>query len=205
VSTPPGSDKTRLRRAVRESLRAMTTDQRAAASRVIAKALLALDAWRDATCVLLYHALPDEPDLTEAVEAGLAAGKRILLPRTSGPSAAGAMEAAPIEVADRERLAKDPLGIPAPVSPAVEAGSIDLAVVPGVAFDPTGGRLGRGGGFYDRYLARLRASCGRIGVCFDRQVVAALPRESHDERVDRVLTEQRHLPPELDTKTPTGR
>lgn len=67
---------------------------------------------------------------------------------------------------------------------------IGAIVVPGLAFTKTGHRLGRGGGFYDRYLASLPASTARIGVCFALQIVDALPMEPHDQRMNAIVTEE---------------
>ena len=67
-------------------------------------------------------------------------------------------------------------------------------IVPGVAFDETGARLGYGGGYFDRLLPMLRADCARIGVAFDEQVLAEIPAEEHDAHVDVVVTPTRVHP-----------
>lgn len=66
---------------------------------------------------------------------------------------------------------------------------IDVVVVPGLAFTPDGDRLGQGGGWYDRFLMGLRPEATSIGVAFAPQIVAALPVEPHDVRVDKVVTD----------------
>ena len=63
-------------------------------------------------------------------------------------------------------------------------------LVPGLAFARDGARLGRGGGFYDRLLAGPQLRARRVGVCFEVQIVEAMPLEEHDQRVDEVLTER---------------
>ncbi len=68
---------------------------------------------------------------------------------------------------------------------------IDLAFVPGVAFDARGRRLGYGGGFYDRFLAAIAPGAPAVGYCFDAQVVEEVPAEAHDRRVEAIVTEQR--------------
>ena len=74
--------------------------------------------------------------------------------------------------------------------PLVAPEAIDLAIIPGVAFDPeTGVRLGRGGGYYDRLLASPGFRAVTVGACFDLQLVAGLPAEEHDQRVDLVVSE----------------
>jgi 5-formyltetrahydrofolate cyclo-ligase len=67
--------------------------------------------------------------------------------------------------------------------------AVDVVIVPGVAFTPDGGRLGQGGGWYDRFLASVRPDCTSIGVGFDPQVVDVLPTEPHDIRLDSIVTE----------------
>ena len=81
-------------------------------------------------------------------------------------------------------------GIPEPRrdTPVLPPQAFDLAVVPAVAFDRAGFRIGRGGGYYDRYLAQMRGV--KIGLCYTQFLLPSLPRELHDERVDLILTEE---------------
>ena len=67
--------------------------------------------------------------------------------------------------------------------------AVDVVIVPGVAFTPDGARLGQGGGWYDRFLARVRPDCTSVGVGFDPQIVDVLPTEPHDVRLDGIVTE----------------
>ncbi len=87
-------------------------------------------------------------------------------------------------------LTPHPLGMqqPAPDAARVADDAIDLVLVPGLAFDVNGGRLGYGGGFYDAWLARLPAHVPRVGVTHEALVVPALPTEKHDQRVDELVT-----------------
>lgn len=78
-----------------------------------------------------------------------------------------------------------------PVDPSVP----DVVVVPGLGFTARGERMGRGGGWYDRFLARRRADCVAIGVCFSEQLVGELPVEDHDVPVDVVVTDQGRATP----------
>ncbi len=88
--------------------------------------------------------------------------------------------------ADRGQRVVDPEDEP---DPAI----VDVVVVPGLAFTAAGDRLGQGGGWYDRFLSRLRGDADTIGVCFDVQVVEAVPVESHDVRVALVVTDRQVL------------
>ena len=71
--------------------------------------------------------------------------------------------------------------------------TVDLVVVPGVAFDPAGGRVGRGAGHYDRLLAGAGRACARVGLAFEFQVLAGVPTSGHDVGMDVIVTEQRTL------------
>jgi len=73
--------------------------------------------------------------------------------------------------------------------------TVDVVVVPGVAFTPAGARLGQGGGWYDRFLAEVRPDCTLIGVGFDPQLVDALPTEAHDISLDIIVTESGAVDP----------
>jgi 5-formyltetrahydrofolate cyclo-ligase len=82
---------------------------------------------------------------------------------------------------------------PGPDAPVVDPTGIDLAIVPGVAFDESGRRLGRGGGYYDRFLSTL--SVTSIGVAFELQLVPIVPAGSQDIRVKAIVTERRFIRP----------
>jgi 5-formyltetrahydrofolate cyclo-ligase len=158
---------------------------RAEAARTIAGHLEALPEYARCVRLVLYAALPDELPLNEVPRRALAAGKRLLWPRLHDH---GRMTFAAV---DRiESLVTGRYGVrePAPSVPPEELGPDVLVLVPGVAFDSSGGRLGRGGGIWDRALAEARGAVV-FGVGYELQVVDRVPREAHDRLVDAVLTE----------------
>ncbi|MGA1392136.1 MAG: 5-formyltetrahydrofolate cyclo-ligase [Phycisphaerales bacterium] len=189
--TPPAAaasaSKERLRREIRDRLRAMTADERDHGSRRIVEALRAEPEYANARSILFYVPIGSEPDLRPAIEEAQARGVLVLLPRSRRDPPA--IELAALGAERLDQLPLDELRVPAPTGPAVDPRTVDLAVVPGVAFDADGGRLGRGGGFYDRLLAALSPATAVIGVCFERQLVERVPRESHDHRVQAVIAE----------------
>jgi 5-formyltetrahydrofolate cyclo-ligase len=137
--------------------------------------------------VLCFASLSDEPDIAPAVESALAEKKIIALPRFD--SASGCYGASVIT--DSAQLVRGPFGAlePGPGCPLCPLNQLDLILVPGVAFDLAGRRLGRGKGFYDRLLAAVRGH--KCGVAFEEQIVADLPEEPHDVRVDSIVTPAR--------------
>jgi 5-formyltetrahydrofolate cyclo-ligase len=149
-----------------------------------------LPAWQRARTVVLHAALGAEVDTAELARLAHAAGKRIAWPRVS--AAGPVMEFACCAVSE---LVPGPARAlePPPSAPPVPLDAVDLVVVPGVAFDAGGGRLGRGRGHYDATLSRLRPDALRVGLAFDEQVVDRVPTEPHDTPLDVVATPSRLL------------
>lgn len=179
-------DKAEIRKAMKAAKAKLAPEQKAeAAVRCFAR-LEELPEFKNAQSILLYASLPDELS-TSAFIQRWHSHKRICLPRVNGNN----LEILPY---NPEELAKGAFGINEPQGNAeVNPSEIDLIVVPGVAFDSQGNRLGRGRGFYDRLLCQTKAA--KIGVAYDLQVVDRLPSEPHDVLMDRIVTESRTLGP----------
>jgi 5-formyltetrahydrofolate cyclo-ligase len=178
------SDKSALRARVRESLRALTPENRAALSQALCDIARCQLAWQQSRAILFFAPLADEADVTPLLGDAWRTGQLTALPRYD--SSSGQYTAAVIQgVAD---LSPGRFNVLEPKAgcPSVPLNQLDLVFVPGVAFDLTGTRLGRGKGFYDRLLAEFRGH--KCGVAFDTQIVATVPEEPHDVRVDSILT-----------------
>jgi 5-formyltetrahydrofolate cyclo-ligase len=191
-TTSISAEKAALRDRLTASRAALPPEARAAASLAIASRLAALPAWRAASTVALHAPLGAEVDTAPLARLALTEGKRIAWPRL----AAGEREmtfacCAPEELVPGPARALEPPASAPPLPPT----AVDLVVVPGIAFDASGGRLGRGRGHYDATLARLRPGAARIGLAFDAQVVTRVPCEAHDVPLDAVITESRTLAP----------
>lgn len=140
--------------------------------------------WQSARTVLLYHALPDEPDLGLLLGKALSLNKQVLLPVVVGDDLVLKY------YKGKECLAEGAFHILEPVGetfPRERYGEIDLALIPGMAFDRDGHRLGRGRGYYDRLLPRLSRAY-TLGICFPFQLVDHVPSLSHDIPVREILT-----------------
>ena len=155
----------------------------ASSSSLIVEEIAGSDDWKQAQCVLLFHPLKSEPDLRPLLEA---TGRQIILPRVIGDT----LELRRYAGDDCLRRAGYGMLEPDPEScELVAPKEIDLAIVPGVAFDPlTKLRLGRGGGFYDRLLADPEFSATTIGAGFALQLYRNLPAETHDQALDELVT-----------------
>lgn len=176
--------KARLRETLRAARRSLTPATRAAAAEAATAALIAAAEWRSARVVALYHAYGAELATTALRAAAHAAGKTVALPRLDPAGVT-------LRVVDAETpLTRSAQGVPEPAGdrPLLATGQPDLIVIPGLGFDREGGRLGHGGGHYDRLLARLPAACLRVGFAYDQQVVDQVPTEAHDIRLHALVT-----------------
>ncbi len=184
-------EKTALRKRIQADLKAMTPEARAAASIQACALLEQQSVWRDARAILFFAPLAGEPDLWRLVEDSVAAGKLIALPRFSREHQA--YVAALIENT-HAHINHGEFGIREPHADCaiIELNRLDLMLVPGVAFDLDGRRLGRGKGYYDRLLSKFDGVA--CGVAFDQQIVPRVPSEAHDARVNCVLTPARWHP-----------
>jgi 5-formyltetrahydrofolate cyclo-ligase len=180
--------KSALREEVVQRLKEIPAAERAVAS-ARARALLTEQApWRNAQTILFFAPLPGELDVWPLLAAALAAGKRASLPLFDRHQKN--YTACIIENPDTD-LHIGHFGIREPNTYCSRLASsrVDLILVPGVAFDAKGHRLGRGKAYYDQLLAVIRGT--RCGVAFEQQLVPEVPVEEHDARMDCLLTPTR--------------
>jgi 5-formyltetrahydrofolate cyclo-ligase len=182
--------KSALRKQIRQLSKGILPDQKLQLS-VRACALLERQpSWKQAQSIFFYAPLAEELDIWPLVGDSLAAGKVVCLPRFD--SVAGRYAACQIRNATSDVVSGQfSIREPATHCVAVPLNRLDLVLVPGVAFDLRGHRLGRGKGFYDQLLESVRGL--KCGVAFDEQIVTEIPVEPHDVSVDCILTPTRWL------------
>ena len=190
MANPAANSKSELRQKISAVLAAMSMEQRAPVSVKICARLRELPAWKNAKSVLLFAPMPEEADIWALLAEALAAGKTAALPRYQ--------RSAKNYVACRVQNPQSDIvtgyfGIREPAAPCAEIpmNHFDLILVPGVAFDWQGNRLGHGKGFYDRLLAGVRGV--KCGIAFDEQLVNAVPVGSADVRMNFILTPTRSV------------
>jgi len=167
----------------RELLAAMSPKARADASARICARIQTLESWTDALTVGLYAAQSFEPNLAALLAVP---GKKFCFPRVSGVI----IDFHRCDSMDQLRSNSWKLLEPDPDRcPIVPATDLDLFCIPGLAFTRCGVRLGRGTGYYDRFLARVHPQAAKLGICFHAQLLPDLPLENHDSAMDQIITE----------------
>ncbi|HBA83443.1 MAG TPA: 5-formyltetrahydrofolate cyclo-ligase [Verrucomicrobia bacterium] len=158
------------------------------AGRRMHKLLIGLPEYASARRIGCYLSLPREAATSRFIQACRADGKQVFVPayreKTDGYQWSRLEEDA--------ALAAGKWGIPEPRRPRWTAAQLDLIVVPGLAFDRAGRRVGRGKGYFDRLLAACRGF--KVGLALERQLVRSAPVEAHDVRLDAVVTEAKIYP-----------
>lgn len=158
--------------------------------RALRQNLLSLPAFTGARTLLLYTSIRDELPTHALIASLLAAGRRVALPAVVSRTE---RKIEPFLLSSLEDLAPGPFGVPEPRPPArlpCPPAEIEAALIPGLAFDLGGHRLGHWLGYYDRFLPLL--SCPLIGLCYDAQISSSpLPHEAHDHPVDFIVSEKR--------------
>ena len=174
-------NKKELRRAIREKKRAMTEEEIVAKSQRLGQLLAQSQAYREAQTIYGYLPYNQEVRTVAMLEQALRDGKRVAVPKCYGD------EMRFIFMTDLTQVAKGYAGIPEPVADGpVADDETALVLMPGLAFDPQGHRIGYGGGFYDKFLA-AEPNHPTIALCYDFQMLPSLETEEFDIPVDTVI------------------
>ncbi|MCH8261126.1 MAG: 5-formyltetrahydrofolate cyclo-ligase [Planctomycetes bacterium] len=190
MSEHNSQQKAEIRRAVLAKLAAMSDKQRHDGSAAACSRLTALEVFQHASVVMLYMPLASEVDLTPVAIRCFQTGKTVCVPLVDWKR----RDMEPVEVTsfDDHVMEVDEHGLRMPRGGApIPPDLLDLVVVPGLAFDAHGHRLGRGGGYYDRFLGRLRRTAATVGLGFDVQITDEVPVNDGDVSVDIVVTDRR--------------
>jgi len=182
--------KASLRSKVREKLNAISPAQRETYSSRARATLEQQPIWNAAQTILFFAPLPDELDIWPSLPAALDSGKRVFLPHFV--PATNSYAACEVRIPQTDlKIGQFGIREPSETCPQIPLNRLDLVLVPGVAFDLHGRRLGRGKGFYDRLLAAVRGKT--CGVAFDEQIVNEIPVEPHDVLLHCILTPSRWI------------
>ncbi len=167
----------------------MTAQERSAKSRLIIQTIESLPELAQARVVMAFASLPDEADLYDLWRRLVEEGKTLVFPVLVGD--VGRMDAHIVKDISAD-LKPGRFGLPEPQNGVpLDPRSINFIFIPAVAYDSSGHRLGRGGGYYDRFLSGRAPGAFRCGVAFECQVLENVPVKAHDCAVDALVTENR--------------
>ncbi len=197
-------DKKEIRKMITEKKKIMSSSEIDGRSAELARKFCALDEYKNAGCIYVYIPFNQEVRTEYLIEQAFKDKKRVAVPlmlasgkeldKNNCPKA-DYMEF--IYISDLTELKPNSMGIPEPDQDIIESGPKRIAdekdviiLMPGLAFDNYGGRIGYGGGFYDKYISSHKDThFTRIALCFDFQLLEGkLPMEEHDEKIDKVIT-----------------
>ena len=161
-----------------------------ASSRRVCARLVAAREFRKAKNILFYYPVKNEVNCLAAMRKGLEMGKRVFLPRIRKWDFQ-IVEVKKLPELEKMGARKGTFGVPEPSGKRAPLGKIELVVVPAVAFDRRGGRIGYGGGYYDELLGKKEFKGVSIGACYSKFLFGELPSEGHDKRVDYIVCEEK--------------
>ncbi len=190
-----------MKKSLRELLLAkrdsITEESKKVKDSAIKKRLFSLEYFKQAKTVLFYASFRSEVDTIKAIQNTLKLNKRVALPVVDTAH----KQLKLYEVHDISELSPGYMGIPEPVAARalnISLDKIDIEIIPGIGFDIKGNRIGYGAGYYDKLLShkskRLSKTKGRIttiALAFEEQIAEKIPSESHDIRVDLIITDKR--------------
>lgn len=183
-------DKQTMRLAFKARRQAMSEAECNERAKSLCEWIMSSEAYQKAQTIMAYLAMPKEANLDSLIEQALAAGKKVYVPVCISKTEMVAAELISLDAVSvgvlRIRIPQEPYNCIAPTD-------LDLILVPGVAFDIAGGRMGMGAGYYDRFLAEV-ATERCVGVAWDIQVVSeSIPMDVHDKRLGALITDARSL------------
>ncbi len=178
-----------LRKEILKRLDSCSEEELREKSRIIIEKLLSLPLYKNSSFFMTYVSFAKEVDTFSLIERSLNLGKRVAVPYIVSVEG----EMVPAIVKSLQDLEPGPWGILQPKKEKLEViqpQKLDFLIVPGVAFDRKGNRLGRGKGFYDRFLSHLPPSLPRISLVYSFQIVEEIPVDKHDLPVNLIITEK---------------
>ncbi|MHB9941172.1 5-formyltetrahydrofolate cyclo-ligase [Clostridium sporogenes] len=164
----------------------LTLEEKIKRDTIIKDKLQKNSSYKDSNFIFIYVSLRDEVNTHDIIKEGLKHGKRVCVPKVI--STKEGMVA--IEIKDFSELIECghyKILEPKNFQNIVDPKEIDLAILPGLAFDLKGGRLGYGGGFYDRFIPKLKREVPKIALAYDFQILKEVPKDVHDILVEEII------------------
>lgn len=182
-------DKASLRKELLLRRDSIPPEVRKVKNSAIHSAFFALDEIENAATLFFFASFRSEVDTTEMIRHALAAGKRVILPKVVAEG-----RLALYQIMSTDELLPGFMGIPEPSESSgllCSINDVEVVIIPGACYDETGNRVGYGGGYYDRLLAEIDNAVPIIAPAYEEQIVAEVPAEPHDRKVNIIVTDRR--------------
>ena len=179
-------DENTLRKKMKQKRNALTWEERERAAEDCLRQLKQVPGFEQVTWMYCYMSYLSELDTRQMIQSFLKEGKRVAVPKVQGAE----MEF--YEISDLSDCVSGAYGIPEPIGNAAPVTDAGWILMPGLAFDPQGNRLGYGGGFYDKYLEK-HDNLVKIALAYDFQIISSVSAEIYDKPVDYIVTPERIL------------
>lgn len=184
-------DKNQIREQMKELRRDLDRQTVIQFSDAIQARVMSLGSFDKARHVMVYMSFSNEVETEKLIKTAAKMNKNIYLPRVKDGVI---MEAIPYHQ-QVHNLVKSQFGVlePPPDHRPADPSVLDLVIIPGLAFDPSGNRIGFGKGYYDRFLRLLRTDCAKVAVAYDFQVLECIPHDDFDTKIEMIVTDKRML------------
>lgn len=179
-------DKKELRRNILEERDNIALNERIKCDEDIFNAVTNSSLYNEAKCIFIFVSYKTEVNTHEIIKHALSKGKRVCVPKVLSKSEG--MYAVEIKKFDDLKSGKYGILEPESFQNQINEEEIDLALIPGVAFDKNGGRMGYGAAFYDRFLVKLKRDTPKIALAYEMQIVDYIPMNEWDVKVDGIIT-----------------
>lgn len=178
--------KEEIRKSIQAKRKSLSNDMKKSLDHKIFHKVIQSDEYIKAKTIFIYVSFEGEVDTHEIIEHALKNGKKICVPKIL--SKEEGMSAVLIDSFEELKLSKYKILEPENANRKIDETIIDLVLMPGVAFDKHGGRIGYGGAFYDRFLRKTRVDTLKIALAYDFQIIDLVPMEEHDVRIHGIIT-----------------
>lgn len=178
-------DKSYIRKVIRKERNNLTKSKREELDNIIFEKVLYSKEYNSAKSLFIFVSFETEVDTHKIIRRALEDGKDVSVPKTISRE----QGMAAVRISNFSELKSGAYGIlePENIDLKVEESSIDLCYIPGIAFDKNGGRVGYGGGYYDRFLKKVRKDSKKIALAYSFQILDMVPREKHDILMDGII------------------
>lgn len=180
-------DKKEVRKFIKEKRGLLTKEEKERLDTIIFDKVVSSKEYKEYKCIFIFVSYDTEVDTHRIIKQALKDGKVLCVPKVISKEEGMAI----VQINKFEDLEIGYYGIPEPKDTKlkVEEALIDVCFLPGLAFDKKGGRVGYGGGFYDRFLRKSRKDAKKIGLAYSFQILEEVPMEQNDEFIDGIITD----------------